>query len=187
MFSELKIIGDVLVSIQGLQLSEKSLTEKINIIKNALQSISSVTTDDIVNNLTGLSSALDEVIDKLIQQFPPEFNKLGQVFADNVNKGFKKKLDLKTILKSELAGLSTEGASTAGTKIAEAINSSLKNNLNIGDTIRDAINLALQEKYSTKIDVELNTKETKTTTTKKKSSNSSTTKASGGLVAVKTP
>src|SRR5699024_4248770 len=63
-FAELKKIGDVLVTIQGLDIAEKSVTEKINIIKNAIESISSFATDDIVNNLTGLANALDIIISK---------------------------------------------------------------------------------------------------------------------------
>lgn len=186
-FTELKKIGDVLVNIQKLGLTEDSLEEQINIIKNAINSISSFATDDIVNNLNGMSLALTEILVKLTQKFPPEFNKLGELLADKLNKGFKKKLNLQAALSEKIKNLQTDGASAAGAKIAEAINTGLANNLNIGDTIRESIRSALQEKYSTKIDVELNTTETKTTTTKKKSSNSSTTKASGGLVAVKTP
>ncbi|MBO0459553.1 tape measure protein [Enterococcus hulanensis] len=186
-FKELKLIGDVLAKIQNLRLSEDSVQEQIQVIKNALESISSVATDDIANNLTGMSQALDAIIAKLTQKFPPEFNQLGKKLAGEVNKGFKSKLDLQSILSSKIRSLSTAGAETAGANIANAINTSLSNNLTIGDTIRQAIKSALDEKYSTKIDVELNTTETKTTTTKKKSSNSSTTKASGGLVAVKTP
>lgn len=186
-FKELKLIGDVLAKIQNLGLTEDSVQEQIQIIKNALESISSVATDDITNNLTGMSQALDAIIAKLTQKFPPEFNQLGKKLAGEVNKGFKSKLDLQSILSSKIRSLSTAGAETAGANIANAINTSLSNNLTIGDTIRQAIKSALDEKYSTKIDVELNTTETKTTTTKKKSSNSSTTKASGGLVAVKTP
>lgn len=134
-----------------------------------------------------MSLALDAILVKLIQKFPPEFSKLGEILADKLNKGFKKKLNLQAALSEKINNLQTDGANTAGVKIAEAINSGLANNLNIGDTIRESIRAALEEKYSTKIDVELNTTETKTTTKKKKSSNSSTTKASGGLVAVKTP
>lgn len=186
-FAELKKIGDILVKIQSLGLTEESLQEQINVIKNAINSISSFATDDIVNNLTGMSLALDAILVKLTQKFPPEFNKLGEILADKLNKGFRKKLNLQAALSEKIRNLQTDGASAAGAKIAEAINAGLANNLNIGDTIRESIRSALQEKYSTKIDVELNTTETKTTTKKKKSSNSSTTKASGGLVAVKTP
>jgi len=186
-FTELKSIGDILVQIQNLQLTEKSLTEKINIIKNAIDSISSIATDEIVNNLTGLSLALDAIVQNLTQKFPPAFNKLGQLLAKKLNDGFKSKLDLQSILSSKIRNLSTAGAETAGANIANAINTSLSNNLTIGDTIRESIKSALEENYSTKIDVQLNTTETKTTTSSKKSSSSSTTKASGGLVAVKTP
>lgn len=183
-FYELKKIGDILVQIQSLGLTEKSLTEKINIIKNAIDSISAIATDDIVNNLTGMSSALDLIVDNLTQKFPPEFNQLGQLLAKKLNEGFRKKIDLQTILAEKIRNLSTSGAENAGTKIAEAINSSLKSNLNIGDTIRDAINSALQEKYSTKIDVDLVTTETKKSSSDSKKKTSKTTKASGGLITV---
>lgn len=186
-FSKLKEIGDVLVLIQGLELSEKSLTEKINIIKNAINSISSFATGDIVNNLSGLANALDIIVDKLTSQFPPEFNKLGQLLAKKTNEGFKSKLDLQTALSEKINNLSIAGASTAGAKIANAINSSMKNNLNISDTIRNAINSALEENYSTTINVDVITNKIEKTSSKKsKSKKSKTTKASGGLVSVKT-
>lgn len=185
LFGELKSIGDVLVKIQKLGLTEDSLQEQIQIIKNAIDSISSFATDDIVNNLSGLSAALDQIVVNLTQKFPPEFNKLGQKLAEELNKGFKNKLNLKSILSDELKNLSTDGANTAGTRIAEAINSSMKNTLNIGDTIRTAIENALAESYSTKIDVDLVTTETKKSTSKKKSKTSKDTKASGGLISVK--
>ncbi|MGM0341670.1 tape measure protein [Enterococcus sp. AZ007] len=184
-FIELKKIGDVLVKIQSLGLTEESLQEQIQIIKNAIESISSFATDDIVNNLNGMSLALDGILFKLTQKFPTEFNKLGELLADKLNKGFKKKLNLQAALSEEINNLQTDGANTAGAKIAEAINSGLSNNLNIGDTIRESIRSALEEKYSTKIDVEVATTETKKASTDSKKKKSTTTKASGGLIAVK--
>ncbi|MEQ7297449.1 tape measure protein [Enterococcus avium] len=184
-FAELKKIGDILVKIQSLGLTEESLQEQINVIKNAINSISSFATDDIVNNLTGMSLALDAILVKLTQKFPPEFNKLGEILADKLNKGFRKKLNLQAALSEKIRNLQTDGARTAGSKIAEAINSGLANNLNIGDTIRNSINSALQENYSTKIQVELETTETKKTkSTSSKSKKNKTTKASGGLIKV---
>src|SRR5699024_1087546 len=166
-FAELKKIGDVLVTIQGLDIAEKSVTEKINIIKNAIESISSFATDDIVNNLTGLANALDIIISKLTSKFPPKFNELGQLLAKKMNDGFRNKINLQNILSDKIRNLSTAGAGTAGTKIANAINASFKDNLSIGDTIRNSINSALAENYSTKINVELVTTEIKKTTTSK--------------------
>ena len=184
-FTELKKIGDILVKLQNLGLIEESLQEQINVIKNAINSISSFATDDIVDNLTGMSLALDAILEKLTQKFPPEFNKLGEILADKLNKGFKKKLNLQAALSEKINNLQTDGARTAGSKIAEAINSGLANNLNIGDTIRNSINSALQENYSTKIQVELETTETKKTkSTSSKSKKNKTTKASGGLIKV---
>lgn len=186
-FKELISIGHSLEEIQGLEIVEKSLTEKINIIKNAINSISSFATDDIVNNLTGLADALDIIIEKLTSQFPPEFNELGQLLAKKTNEGFKNKLDLQTALSQKINSLSAAGASGAGAKIANAINSSLKNNLTIGDTIRNAIKSALEENYSTTINVDIITnKIEKTTSTKSKSKKSKITKAGGGIVSVKT-
>lgn len=185
-FTELKKIGDILVKIQSLGLTEESLQEQINVIKNAINSISSFATDDIVNNLTGMSLALDAILVKLTQKFPPEFNKLGEILADKLNKGFKKKLNLQAALSEKIKNLQTDGASAAGAKIAEAINSGIANTLNIGDTIRESIKSALEEKYSTKIDVELNTTEKKKSSSSSSSSKKSkTTKASGGLISVK--
>lgn len=186
-FTELKKIGDILVKLQNLGIIEESLQEQINVIKNAINSISSFATDDIVDNLTGMSLALDAILVKLTQKFPPEFNKLGEILADKLNKGFKKKLNLQAALSEKINNLQTDGARTAGSKIAEAINSGLANNLNIGDTIRESIRSALQEKYSTKIDVEVATTETKKESTKKKSKSktSKSNKSSGGLIAVK--
>ena len=186
-FAELKKIGDILVKIQSLGLTEESLQEQINVIKNAINSISSFATDDIVNNLTGLSLALDAIVVKLTQKFPAEFNNLGKKLAEEVNKGFKSKLNLQSVLSEKIRNLSTAGAGEAGSKIANAINNSMKNNLNIGDTIRDSIRSALEENYSTKINVDLVTTETKKTSSDSKKKKSTTTKASGGLVAVKTP
>ncbi|EGP5709399.1 hypothetical protein DQ181_09660 [Enterococcus faecium] len=184
-FAELKKIGDVLVTIQGLDIAEKSVTEKINIIKNAIESISSFATDDIVNNLTGLANALDIIISKLTSKFPPKFNELGQLLAKKMNDGFRNKINLQNILSDKIRNLSTAGAGTAGTKIANAINASFKDNLSIGDTIRNSINSALAENYSTKINVELVTTEIKkTTTSKSKAKKTKNTKAGGGLVSV---
>lgn len=156
LFKELKKIGESLENIQVLQINEKSLTEKINIIKNAIESISSFATGDIVDNLTGLSQALDEIIDDLAKQYPPEFNKLGETLAKKLTDGFKAKLDLKKVLSDKIKVLSTDGADTVGKKIANSINRSLENNLTIGDTIREAIQAALDENYSTDVDVNVN-------------------------------
>ena len=183
-FGEIKKIGDILVQIQKLDITEESLQEKINIIKNAIESISSFATDDLVNNLTGLAQALDVMVAILMQKFPPKFNELGQLLAKKMNDGFRSKLDLQKVLSEKIKLLNIEGARAAGAAIADAINSGLSNSLNIGDTIRDAINSALQEKYSTKIEVELETTETKKSSSDSKKKTSKTTKASGGLISV---
>ena len=54
----------------------------------------------------------------------------------------------------------------------------------LSNKIRNAINSALQENYSTKIQVELETTETKKESSGSKKKKSSTTKASGGLISV---
>lgn len=185
---ELKRIGDSLLAIQNLSLDETSITEKINIIKNAIESISAFATDDIVDNLTGLSQALDEIIDNLTSQYPPEFNKLGQMLAKKLTEGFKAKLDLKKVLSDEIKGLSADGADTVGKKIAESINRSLANNLDIDDTIRDAINSALQENYSTDVDVNVNVNnpnEAIPVTIGSRPTTATAIRASGGLITQK--
>lgn len=155
-FNELKKIGNSLEKIQSLQINEESLTEKINIIKNAIDSISSFATGDIVDNLTGLSQALDEIIRNLTAKYPPEFNRLGETLAKKLTNGFKNKLDIKKVLSDKIKQLSTDGADTVGRRIAETINRSMERNLTIGDSIRNAINSALQERYSTDVDVNVN-------------------------------
>src|SRR5699024_9065561 len=121
----------------------------------------------------------------LTSKFPPKFNELGQLLAKKMNDGFRNKINLQNILSDKIRNLSTAGAGTAGTKIANAINASFKDNLSIGDTIRNSINSALAENYSTKINVELVTTEIKkTTTSKSKAKKTKNTKAGGGLVSV---
>lgn len=186
MFNELLKIGNVLEDIQALNLISDTLINdgggELDIIEKAIKSLSGFATDGIVNNLTGMSNALNSIVNDLTKTFPPEFKDLGKLLARKINDGFKKKLDLQSVLKSKIISLSTAGASEVGSKIAKAINESLKNNLNIGKSIHDSIVKALSENYSTKINVDM-------LTNKVDNSNSTSTKyptvvmASGGRVA----
>ncbi|WP_406834435.1 tape measure protein [Lactococcus lactis] len=159
MFNELLKIGDVLEDVQALNLVEDTLMNdgggELDIIESAIRSLSGFATGDITNNLTGISKALDSIISDLTQTFPPQFKDLGKLLAQKINDGFKSKLDLQSALKSKISSLSTSGASEVGSKIAKAINDSVKNNLNIGDSIHNSIVKALSENYSTKINVDL--------------------------------
>lgn len=177
-------VGESIKKIQNLGLNEKQATTQIGIIKTMLSILSDVITEENVKNMHGMSDALNKVVENLTEKFPPEFNDFGQLLAEKLNDGFKNKLNLQKVLSDKFTNLSTYGAVNVGLKIANAINNSLKSSLNIGDTIRNAISSALQEKYSTTIDVEINTKEKKKSNSKSKKSK--TTKAGGGLVSVKT-
>lgn len=177
-------VGESIKKIQNLGLNEKQATTQVGIIKTMLSILSDVTTEENVKNMHGMSDALNKVVESLAEKFPPEFNDFGQLLAEKLNDGFKNKLNLQKVLSDKFTNLSTYGAVNVGLKIANAINNSLKSSLNIGDTIRNAISSALQEKYSTTIDVEINTKEKKKSNTKSKKSK--ITKAGGGIVSVKT-
>lgn len=178
-------VGESIKKIQNLGLNEKQATTQIGIIKTMLSILSDVITEENVKNMHGMSDALNKVVENLTEKFPPEFNDFGQLLAEKLNDGFKNKLNLQKVLSDKFTNLSTYGAVNVGLKIANAINNSLKSSLNIGDTIRNAISSALQEKYSTTIDVEINTKEKKKNSSSNKPKKNKGNSSSGGLISTK--
>lgn len=188
MFNELLEIGNVLENVQALNLIEDTLMNdgggELDIIESAVRSLSKFATDDIVNNLTGMSNALNSIVNDLTKTFPPEFKDLGKLLAQKINDGFKSKLDLQTILSAKIKALSTAGANGIGSSIAKALSAGFESSLNLGDKIHNSIVKALASEYSAKINVDLMTNKVDNS-----NSNSSSTKyptvvmASGGRVA----
>nr|DAV18241.1 MAG TPA: tail tape measure protein [Caudoviricetes sp.] len=126
------------------------------------------------------------------------FKPVGEGYGKKVIEGFKS-VDLESPASEKIRKLLSklismkyqfrEAGKQAGIAFSQGLSSKLSDiDLSgLSSKIRNAINSALSEKYSTKIDVELVTTETKKSSSSSKSKNSKTTKAGGGLVSVKTP
>ena len=150
-FKQMIKIAESLEKLQEKNLNKETITNEINIIKGAVESISSFATGDIVNNLNGMANALDRIVQQLTEKFPPEFYGLGKVLGKKTSEGFKNTLNFNNAVSRKLSEVSTSNASSIGDRVARAINDSVARNLNIGNKISDSIIMALSKDYTTNI------------------------------------
>ncbi len=83
-----------------------------------------------------------------------------------MNAGFKEKLNFKNIVDEKLNAVTTDGAKSIGQRIARGINSGFSDTLNLGKTVSDSIQEALDKDYSTTVTVHTKTDEGGTSTKK---------------------
>lgn len=182
-FSEFNEIAIQLDKLKGFVLDEENILNNIKIIKNALESISKLATEDLVDNLAGMDEALRSLTGTLFETYPSEFSKLGKVLAKKTNEGFKSLLDFNKEVAAKLKIVKTNEASSLGSRIATAINKTFSDRLNLTDVITKSISDALDKEYNAKINVE-----TRSNNSTSSSSASTTTRprpvvlASGGKV-----
>nr|DAY93328.1 MAG TPA: tail tape measure [Caudoviricetes sp.] len=192
-------IAGSLNSLQGVTLNydsdENGIYHKIETVRRALVQINDLPAPEGLEQIKALVQEFKNLVDTL-NGLSGLFKPVGEGYGKKVIEGFKS-VDFEGPAVAKIRKLLSkiismkyqfrEAGKQAGVAFSEGLASRLSDIdlTGLGDKIKNTINSALDEKYSTKIDVELNTTETKTT--KKKSNSSSTTKASGGLVAVKAP
>ncbi|OFI46758.1 hypothetical protein BG262_02875 [Floricoccus penangensis] len=137
-FAKLNEIAVSLQAIQSANLDEKELPAKIKILKDAIESISTINTTDITSDLQGVSNALDAMIQKISKDSPPKFLDLGKKLADKVNQGFSQNLNLNNAIKNSIMRVGTNQIEDLGSKLARMLNNSFSKNLKIGSSINNA-------------------------------------------------
>ncbi|MDG4968247.1 tape measure protein [Lactococcus lactis] len=153
----LKLVGDSLKLVQGLNLDEKAVLTQITIIKEAINSLSSVATEERLSDLKGISEAVNTITKDMIQNYPPQYTELGKTLATKMSDSFKEKLNFSNAVELRTKEITRSLAEGKGKSLANALNSEFNSTLNLGQQIKKQLQDAISQNYKTKLSVDLST------------------------------
>ena len=187
-----------LISIQNTSLNydedENGVYHKIEKVRQTLVQLNDLPTPVGLEQIKALIQEFKNLVETL-NGLAGLFKPVGEGYGKKVIEGFKS-VDFESPASEKIRKLLSklvsmkyqfrEVGKQAGIAFSQGLSSKLTDiDLSgLSNKIRNAINSALQENYSTKIQVELETTETKKESSGSKKKKSSTTKASGGLISV---
>lgn len=146
-------IGEQLKRVEALELNGEKINTQISTVKNALKSLDGTEGGNIVNNLNGISSALERMVNQITNKYPGEFSNLGKLLAENMSNKFASTLDFQKGVNDSMRKINTTMGGSYGTKLAQGLNDAFRSALSIGQAVENAINGALGKNYSTNITV----------------------------------